>query len=96
MLWHSRLGHPSFQYLKQLFPSLFRNKDVFQCDFCQIAKHQRSVFPSQPYKSSKPFALIHSDIWGSSRVPNVTEKKWFITFIDDHTNYLGLSSERKK
>lgn len=85
MLWHSRLGHPNFQYLKQLFPTLFRNKDVFQCDVCQIAKHQRSNFPSQPYKSSKPFALIHSDLWGPSRVPNVSGKKWFITFIDDHT-----------
>ena len=26
MLWHYHLGHPSFMYLKQLFPSLF-NKD---------------------------------------------------------------------
>ena len=34
MLWHFRLGHPSFTYLKHLFPSLFRNNDNFQCEIC--------------------------------------------------------------
>ncbi|CAJ2666701.1 unnamed protein product [Trifolium pratense] len=63
MLWHSRLGHPSFPYLKHLFPELFRNKDLslFKCEACEFAKHQRSHFPLQPYKPSKPFSVIHSD-----------------------------------
>ena len=25
MLWHNRLGHPSFFYLKHLFPGLFKD-----------------------------------------------------------------------
>ena len=49
MLCHTRLGHPSFQYLKQLFPSLFRYKDIFQCDIYQIDKHQRSFYLLQLY-----------------------------------------------
>ncbi|CAJ2655096.1 unnamed protein product [Trifolium pratense] len=61
MLWHSRLGHPSFPYLKHLFPELFRNKDLslFKCEACEFAKHHRSHFPLQPYKPSKPFSVIH-------------------------------------
>ena len=29
--------------------------------------------------------MIHSDLWGPSRIPNRTHTKWFVTFIDDHT-----------
>ena len=34
MLWHHRLDHPSFPYLKILFPSIFNNKYAtsFQCE----------------------------------------------------------------
>ena len=64
MLWHNRLGHPSFMYLKKFFPSLFMNKDLnsFHCDICQFAKHTRGLHPIHSYKSSKLFSLIHNDI----------------------------------
>ena len=41
MLWHYRLGHPSFHYLRHLFPNLFINKtpSFFQCEFCILAKY---------------------------------------------------------
>ena len=85
MLWHCRLSHPNFPYLKDLFSSMFKKNDLFQCEVCQLAKHQRSVFPSHPYKPSKPFALIYSNLWGPSRVHIVTGKKWFVIFIDNQT-----------
>lgn len=87
MLWHLRLGHPSFPYLKHLFPKLFSKKDpsLFHCETCEFAKHHRSSFSTQPYKQSKPFAVIHSDVWGPNRINTFSNKKWFITFIDDHT-----------
>lgn len=87
MLWHSRMGHPSFQYLKHLFPSLCSNKTIheLQCEVCELAKHQRTSSKHSSYKPTQPFSLIHSDLWGPSRSPNRTQTKWFITFIDDHT-----------
>ncbi|KAJ9707223.1 hypothetical protein PVL29_002286 [Vitis rotundifolia] len=88
LLWHKRMGHLSFQYLKHLFPSLCSNKTLldFQCEVCELAKHYRASFPKSKYKPSIPFTLIHSDLWGPSRTPNRTHKKWFITFIDEHTH----------
>jgi len=45
-LWHRRLGHASFSYLKKLFPSLFSKVDVsiFHCDVCEQAKSHRVPF----------------------------------------------------
>ena len=64
MLWHYRLRHPNFLYLKNLFPHLFnKNSKHLQCEVCQLSKHIRHSYPYQPYKSSHPFYLIHSDVW---------------------------------
>ncbi|XP_074354950.1 uncharacterized protein LOC141693694 isoform X2 [Apium graveolens] len=70
MLWHYRLGHPSFHYMRHLFPKFFMNKDpsTFDCEICQLAKHHRNPFPSQPYKATRPFTIIHSDVWGPSKI----------------------------
>ena len=39
-LWHRRLRHVSFGYLKKLFLSLFLKFDVcnFKCDICELSK----------------------------------------------------------
>lgn len=49
MLWHNRLGHPSFHYLQLLLPQLFMNKSAssFECEICEMAKHRRSSFSSK-------------------------------------------------
>lgn len=46
MLWHYRLGHPNFQYLKLLLPKLFMNKNPsgFRCESCELAKHHWAIF----------------------------------------------------
>lgn len=73
MLWHFRLGHPNFLYLEKLLPHLFINKNskFFHCEICQLAKHTQHVYPSIRYKPLHPFSIIHSDIWGPSRVKNI-------------------------
>ena len=55
-----------------------------------MAKQTRVSFPTRTYKPSQPFSVIHSDIWGPSRVNNLSKVKWFITFIDDHSRTTWL------
>lgn len=91
-LFHYRLGHPSYQVIKLLFPSLFKNLHVesLHCEVCELAKHKRVPFPISNKVSTSPFYLIHTDVWGPSNVPNVSGSKWFVTFIDDCTRVTWL------
>ena len=52
----------------------------------KIASLQKVIAPLfDPYLSSKPFYLIHSDVWGPSEIETHSGKCWFLTLIDDHT-----------
>ena len=63
-LWHRRLGHAYFGYMKKLFPSLFANFDVssFKFDVCELEKSHRASFPLTLHKSPIPFMIIHFDV----------------------------------
>lgn len=76
--WHQQLGHPSFGLMQRLFSSLFRqcSNHNFACDACELAKHRRFSCPSSLNKSSAPFMIVHSDVWGPSRVVSVSGYCW--------------------
>lgn len=73
-LYHFRLGHPSFGTLRNIFPSLFKGLNVedFHCDVSELTKHRRVSFSISNKRSFTPFYLIHSDIWGSSTILNIS------------------------
>ncbi|CAL8083793.1 unnamed protein product [Prunus armeniaca] len=91
-LWHRRLGHPSFSYMKHLIPDLFSGfKDSdFTCDTCILAKSHRVPYPLSANKCTTPFTLIHSDVWGPSPITAPSGVRWFVTFIDDCTRMTWL------
>ena len=62
------------------------------------SKNKEGFSSSCPYQASKPFFLIHSDIWGPSRINTNSEKKKFVTFINDHTRlcWVYLMKEKSK
>ena len=91
-LWHRRLGHPSFTYMKHLFPDLFSQLEKFDFQFETwiLAKSHRVSFPLHLNKKDTPFALIHSDVLGPSPITTVNSFKWFVLFVDDCTRMTWL------
>jgi hypothetical protein len=86
-LWHQRLGHPKFGYLKHILPQLFSNMvhSELKCPTCIVAKsHCPSYLPSLN-KSSILFALVHTDVWGPSPISIISGVCWFVIFVDDCT-----------
>ncbi|XP_022030400.1 uncharacterized protein LOC110931309 [Helianthus annuus] len=83
-LWHRRLGHPSFGYLKSLFPSLFLNKSTdMKCETCILAKNHRVSFDQSNTRVKSVFSLIHSDVWGPAPNSDKNRFKYFVSFVDD-------------
>lgn len=68
----------------------------FCCEKCILSKSHRPFYPSKPYQASRPFYLIHSDVWGPSKLNTVSGKRWFVTFIDDHTRLCWIYLMSKK
>ncbi|CAL8132821.1 unnamed protein product [Prunus armeniaca] len=92
-LWHRRLGHASFGYLKKLFPSWFSKLSYFnfKCDVCELAKSHRVSFPLSMNKSTVLFAIVHSDVWVLAPISTPSGAHWFVTFIDDCTEVVRAS-----
>ncbi|KAL0375663.1 UNVERIFIED_CONTAM: Retrovirus-related Pol polyprotein from transposon RE2 [Sesamum calycinum] len=81
--WHSRLGHPSLPTLQKILPI---DSARLECESCELGKHHHASFPPRVEKrSSSPFTLVHSDIWGPCRFESLRGFRYFITFVDDYS-----------
>jgi transposase InsO family protein len=98
VLLHRRLGHMSFAILGQLYPNLYNKirKDRLVCDACQYGKQTRSSYVPSDNRSDVPLQIIHSDVWGPSRVVAINGYRYFVTFIDCCTRTTWLYVLRNK
>ena len=77
-----KIGPPKFQTFKNCISKIVCWSGFF---FFPMWNLWTSKTSPKFYKPSKPFSIIHSDVWGSNRINSLSNKRWFITFTDDHT-----------
>ena len=78
-------GTPSLSKLQKMVPSL-SSLSTLDCESCQLGKHTRATFSrSTEGRSESIFSLVHSDIWGPSRVSSTLGFRYFVSFIDDYS-----------
>ena len=49
---------------------------------CELAKHTRINYPSSGERCNVPLEVVHSDVWGPSKVTSLLGERWYVTFID--------------
>ncbi|KAK8954800.1 hypothetical protein KSP39_PZI002048 [Platanthera zijinensis] len=94
-LWHARLGHANPKIVSSLFPSV-SFEHPFQCDVCQLSKHTRTSYPVSISRSSAPFEIVHSDVWGPAPIVSYDGFRYFVSFIDDFTRCCWVYLMRAK
>lgn len=86
-LWHFKLGHVSLARMKLMFkefPSIHVNKNAI-CDTCHFLKQKKLSYKINTNRASKPFELVHMDIWGPYSVSSIHGHRYFLTIMDDHS-----------
>ena len=86
---HDRLGHPHLSKLKKMCPEL-SGLQILECESCQLGKHFRCAFPKRSQSQCKSsFSIIHSNIWGPSRVSSF-DFRYFVTLLINFQDVLGF------
>jgi transposase InsO family protein len=98
VLWHCRLGHPSWRKLRVLNKKLklgipqshFRNKSI--CEACVQAKSTKISVPkvaSRP-RSDTMFKLVHMDICGPFKTKSDAGEEYALILVDDCTRTIWV------
>ena len=103
-LWHRRLGHTNYGYVKELYSKDMVNgmklsnmsKPDPICEPCLAGKMHANPFPTSESRASKPLELIHMDLKGPIQVKSIAGYQYWIQFVDDCTRFkCGLGLRKK-
>ena len=81
--------------------STFSNNDIVDCASCKLGncklgKSKTLPFPLHKTHTTKPFKLVHTDVWGIAPIISHEHYRYFVTFIDDFTRFTWVYFFRSK
>jgi hypothetical protein len=92
--WHHRLGHLSGSRLSTLIHQGYLGhtsvESNFHCKDCKLGKQIQLHYPSSVSHSTKPFDLIHSDVWGPAPFATKGGHNYYVIFVNDYSRYTWL------
>ncbi|GJV07857.1 retrovirus-related pol polyprotein from transposon TNT 1-94 [Tanacetum coccineum] len=103
-LWHQRLSHLNFDYIKLVskkdvvisLPKIKYVKDQL-CSSCEVSKAKRSSFKTKAIPSLKGWLnLLYMDLCGPLRVASINGKKNILVIVDDYSRFTWTLFLRSK
>jgi hypothetical protein len=89
--WHHRLGHLCGSRLTTLVRSGVLGKVVgdtsVPCIDCKFGKQLQFPYSSSHTMSSRPFDLVHWDVWSPAPFVLKGEHRYYVIFIDDFSRF---------
>lgn len=97
-LWHERLGHLGTNNMIKLLNlsegmKLTKGEireQLSNCEMCIHANHTRLPFADQRKRATRPMEIVHTDVCGPITPETWDRNRYFITFLDDYTNYVTV------
>ena len=47
-------------------------------------------FNKSDFVASKPFELVHSDVWGPAPITSINDFRYYLVFVDDYSKFSCL------
>ena len=66
------------------------------CSACQFGKQSRGSFPHECNVCKKPLEVIHIDVWGPTDTASMHGCRYYVSFIDDHTQKVWVYFMKQK
>ena len=81
-VWHKRLGHPNI--IKKISHLPFVKslcKSDFTCNDCILEKMKKLPFFQRSMFTTRPFEIVHSDVWGPTPVLSKGGFAYYVIFV---------------